>query len=193
MSDGWYTGNSQKITFDEKVKNSENSENSEILNSKKKKINSRAKGQRGEREVAVMFIAVMQEVEAAVLAQFPPELVDKTKFKSEEVKRNTMQSDRGGYDLHGIPLLAPEVKFTETFLFNDWWSQCTKQAKHKEFPVLIYRCKRMPWRVRSYSSVQFPGMQTMQWVIADYTFGDFLHWYQGLYFEFITGQAGEGF
>lgn len=185
MSDGWYTGNFQnspKNDFVEKTEKFENSENSEILKKNRGGRKSRDKGQRGEREVAKIFIAAMEEVEGTIDINHWNNPDIRARCKSQEVKRNTTQSDRGGYDLSGVPLLAIEVKFCETFSLDAWWQQTLKQSHRGEFPVLIYRCSRQPWRVRSYVSLQFPIMSDhMQWIVADYSLEEFLAWYRVLY------------
>ena len=137
----------------------------------KKRKNGRAKGQRGEREVAKLFIDCFQRIGRDDLA--------------DEVKRNTLQSDRGGFDLVGTPYLAPEVKFCAPKALgataNAGWTQCVRQAKTNLFPVLFYRCNNMPWRVRSYVSLQFPQTgNTMRWIVADYTTEAFFDWYGAL-------------
>ncbi len=68
------------------------------------------------------------------------------------LQRNTVQSDRGGSDLCGLPWLAAEVKNCETQtpgLFRDWWAQTvTQAAQWGGVPVLFYTRARQPIRVR---------------------------------------------
>lgn len=100
-------------------------------------INSRAKGQRGEREVRDFLQKVVDEVAA-----------EKKMLWAPEVKRNLMQSMEGGHDLVGIPGLAVEVKFCEHPQVDKWWEQTLKQAHRAGgLPVLIYRKTRNPWQV----------------------------------------------
>jgi len=100
------------------------------------KINSRSKGQRGEREI----VATLQEVIDRIYGPHDTE--------RPILQRNTIQSDRGGYDLVGLPWFAPEVKHCETFQLDKWWAQCLRQAKQNQFPALFYRRNHIPWRVR---------------------------------------------
>lgn len=167
------------------VENSENSKNSKNL--KNKRSNSqrgkmaRDKGQRGEREIVKIFVLAMQEVETHLLWQLGHYV-----NLSNDVKRNTMQSDRGGFDLHGIPLLAPEVKWREDKGINAWWQQCCSQAKAHDFPCLFYRSNHQSWRVRSYASLQFPSkLQSMHWIVADYDIDQFVAWYKSAYREYL--------
>lgn len=100
-------------------------------------INSRSKGQRGEREVRDFLQKVVDEVAFEKKMLFAP-----------EVKRNLMQSMEGGHDLVGIPGIAVEVKFCENPQVDKWWEQTLKQAaRSKGLPILIYRKTRAPWNV----------------------------------------------
>lgn len=100
-------------------------------------INSRSKGQRGEREVRDILQKVVDEVASEKKMLFAP-----------EVKRNLMQSMEGGHDLVGIPGVAVEVKFCENPQVDKWWEQTLKQASRDGGqPVLIYRKTRNPWQV----------------------------------------------
>ena len=100
-------------------------------------INSRSKGQRGEREVRDLIQIIVDDVATEKNLLFAP-----------EIKRNLVQSREGGHDLVGIPGLAVEVKFQENIQVGKWWEQTLRQAKtEKARPVLIYRRKHQPWRV----------------------------------------------
>ena len=179
-----------KIEYSESsefFENSENSENSIVENSPKKRKNSRAKGQTGERQVAKYFVAAMAKVEDDLLADLPLRQQEKVVCYSEEVKRNTLQSDRGGYDLVGCPLIAPEIKFCDTLLLDTWWVQTKRQAKHGLMPILIYRKTRArSWRCRTYLSLQFPEYQLGRWTVADIEFQEFLAFYQSMYRAYLV-------
>jgi len=98
------------------------------------KINSRSKGQRGEREIVKVLQSALDDVFGAG-AYF--------------VERNQNQSNAGGCDIVGVPLIAPEVKFCERFAIPQWWLQCKYQADAINLsPVLFYRKSRVAWRVR---------------------------------------------
>lgn len=110
-------------------------------------INSRSKGQRGEREVKELFQQAMDEVGKEIDLPWVP-----------EVKRNLMQTMEGGADLVGIPGFAVEVKFQENLQVDKWWAQAVHQAASLERwaqtmsqpvpePLLIYRQKNRPWTV----------------------------------------------
>lgn len=106
-------------------------------------INSRSKGQRGEREVRDFLQKVVDEVAFEKKMLFAP-----------EVKRNLMQSMEGGHDLVGIPGIAVEVKFCENPQVDKWWEQTLKQASRaNSIPVLIYRKTRNPWQVVLFVSI----------------------------------------
>jgi hypothetical protein len=176
----WENGKIENSEKSKKSKKSTNLKNSEIET--KTRINSRSKGQRGERELAKLFIETMLAVEATLPEHYP----FKHKLASATVQRNTLQSDKGGFDLVGIPLLAPECKFAETFTLDAWWQQTLRQCKPGLFPCLFYRRARQPWRVRSYTSLQNPGIsETMQWIVADYSIDGFMAWYAVLYNEWL--------
>lgn len=99
---------------------------------------SRDKGKRGEGEVRGLFVMCMHNVESQLGVSHA---------LSSQVKRNTLQSDRGGCDLVGIPGYAVEVKFCEQLRVADWWRQAVSQAGPEEHPLLVYRKSRMAWQV----------------------------------------------
>lgn len=139
------------------------------------------KGKRGEREVKDNFIATMQGVEARM----------SKKGVSENVKRNTTQSDRGGDDIVGIPLISVEVKRQETLSLNTWWQQAVKQGnKLRLQPVLIYRQSRKPWRVQTFAVLCQPGRSSHLWTRVDIELSDFLSWYDALYAEWLATYDG---
>ena len=96
------------------------------------------KGKRGEREVKDLHNAFMQDIGRGDVV----------------FKRNSMQSQEGGYDLVGLPFLAIEVKFQEALNINGWWEQTIKQAAPNQVPVLFYRKARVKWRVKMYGALK---------------------------------------
>jgi hypothetical protein len=108
----------------------------------------RNKGQRGEREVLKLFATAFEAVGRSDLA--------------EVLKRNVGQSDRGGFDIVGIPGIALEVKYQETLAIEQWWKQTLEQAG-KDLPVLMYRSNRTKWRCRCYTWLTVGGC----WVVSD--------------------------
>lgn len=123
---------------------------------------SRNKGQRGEREIVKALQGIVDKTySSAGLA--PP-----------VVKRNTMQSDGGGYDLHGLDWMAIEVKFQETLHINSWWRQTVQQTGAGQESVLVYRKSRTPWRVRMFSIIG-PCVQGVSFVdVVDISLETFL-------------------
>lgn len=93
---------------------------------------SREKGKRGEREIVKYFKQLAEEYGF---------------MDPKYIKRNTLQSDSGGYDIANLPGLAVEVKRHERLNVKGWWKQCVKQAKKDETPILFYRQNRHPWNV----------------------------------------------
>jgi len=88
-------------------------------------INSRTKGQSGEREV----IQILRE-----------ELgIDAT--------RNLDQWRDGGSDVLGLNGWSVEVKRAKTPLIKQWWEQTCRQTGDHQFPCLWYRIDRKYWRV----------------------------------------------
>lgn len=128
------------------------------------KINSRAKGQRGEREVVHLVQPVVDAAWAEMGCGVAGKIIrgDLQMFRADkpDMSRNIDQVRNGGCDLHGLPWLAIEVKFCENFTLDKWWEQATRQAKirsnvvkHSVEPVLIYRRSRIPWRVQVYGTI----------------------------------------
>lgn len=99
-------------------------------------LTSRNKGKRGEREIVHLLQPVIDEVYASSGIQIPI------------LQRNTIQSDRGGFDIVGLDWLAIEVKHQEQNNVNGWWKQTVQQAG-KKMPVLFYRRNNAAWRVRT--------------------------------------------
>jgi len=98
---------------------------------KKKPINSRARGLRGERELKNMLIESF------------PEYADK-------IRRNQDQSERGGHDLFGLPGFAPECKNVNDvrFFIVPFWKQTVDQAEREDcIPVLFRKRDFRGWTV----------------------------------------------
>jgi hypothetical protein len=142
---------------------------------------SRTKGQSGEREV----IDLLQPTLDAVVRGHG---LDPNNFP---IQRNTVQSDRGGSDLTGLPGLAIEVKRCETLAIESWWEQCTEQAMgprmigFRAVPVLFYRRNRTPWRVRmlghcggNLGGGKDPGVLPLTPAVVDVSLDDFLKWFE---------------
>lgn len=129
---------------------------------------SRAKGQRGEREIVRLLQPVVNEVYEVMMHEVPV------------LKRNSLQSDGGGSDIAGVPWLALEVKYQEK---NDtpgtlrvWWQQTLQQAGTEREPVLFYRRNGSPWRVQMYGMLGTEACRFTVPVII--TPEDFLRWFR---------------
>lgn len=126
---------------------------------------SRNKGKRGEREIIDLLQPVVNEVRAHFGL---PELI---------LKRNTLQSDRGGSDIAGLPWLAAEVKLHAKLQPTQWWKQTQVQAEAHQVPVLFYRMDRQrSWTVRMMGSV-FVGSRELVDVM-DFSMEHFLRWFR---------------
>lgn len=139
---------------------------------------SQSKGKRGEREIARMFIATMEAVEKQL--GLPGE--------SQRVKRNTTQSDRGGDDLSGVPLLSVEVKFAETLQLNAWWTQCEAAALEtgkRVLPVLFFRQSRKQWQAMTYAALTNPHGAAIYFAVSTMTAHDFMRGYAILYRSYL--------
>ena len=123
------------------------------------KINVRTKGQTGEREVIKLLQPIIDRV------------YDDARQYAPQLQRNTLQSDKGGFDIVGIESqpLRFEVKRCETLNLSAWWQQTLKQAGNRE-PVLIYQQSRKPWRVRMTKDIDNLTM------LVDVSIDNFLRW-----------------
>ena len=127
------------------------------------KINSRSKGQRAEREVVKILQPVIDE------------LSRETGVSTPQLQRNTIQSDKGGFDLVGLDWLALEVKHCETFQLEKWWDQTLRQAKGK-VPVLFYRRNQISFRVRMRGTVWVDDI--FHDCVCDISLDDFVKWFR---------------
>lgn len=76
------------------------------------------------------------------------------------LERNLEQVRHGGADIIGVPNMEIEVKREESWNMNSWWKQVLKAAeKTGNWPMLIHRKNRQPWRVRTYihAAIYTPG------------------------------------
>jgi hypothetical protein len=126
---------------------------------------SRNKGKRGEREIIDALQPIVNQVYATHEREAPV------------LKRNTLQSDGGGYDIVGLDWFAPEVKYHETFHVEKWWEQCTAQANCGQAPVLLWRCNGMrTWNVRMWGYVEAQSLGLR--VPVQVLWSDFLKWFR---------------
>jgi hypothetical protein len=116
-------------------------------------INSRSKGQRGERQAIEHLNAI---VESVLLNN--PASDDVAAAYRKCMQRNQMQSEIGGADLVEVFGLAIEVKRQEKLHINAWWKQATDQAnRNQEQPVLMWRQNHQPWSFMTLVAVPLPG------------------------------------
>lgn len=138
----------------------------------KRRINSRDKGKRGERQVVVLLQAVVDRVLAKL--ERPPMVL----------QRNALQAHLGGCDLHGLDGFAVEVKFCENEQLPAWWRQAVSQAdKLNAVPVLFYRAKNKPWKVRFRAYVATPRDREWIEMDLDVSLEDFLTWFEDAFTE----------
>jgi hypothetical protein len=137
---------------------------SQINSEKKRSVNARSKGRRGEQEVATMLRDVLKEVLG--------------EEHGVEIKRNLMQwagahRTEGQGDISGLEWLSIEVKRVENDLpsgLKSWWEQCKSQAHARQQPVLFHRMNGRDWNIRTYimtlcGDVQIKLPVDMEWRI----------------------------
>lgn len=132
------------------------------------RINSRSKGQVGEREVADLLNAGVFRA-TGVYGDF---------------KRNLQQTQDGGFDLcsEAFPFFAIEVKRVESLtpaLVESYWAQAKRQATVTAgkalLPILIYRQNRRPWRVRTYGQLAWDAERS---VVVEVSVEAFTLWFE---------------
>ena len=133
------------------------------------KINIRAKGAGGEREIIDACEPIVRKVfEANGIPH---------SYAHPVMQRNQNQTAVGGSDITNPFGLAIEVKRQEALSINTWWAQCTKAAKrNNEFPVLLYRQNGKKWKCVTLVWLKLP--EGYKQVRAEYSFEDFLQWFE---------------
>jgi len=102
------------------------------------KINIRAKGQNGERELAKWLQMNFN------LEHCPQRCLEQVRFG-----QNTSILNQQGYDLIGFEPFAVEVKRQESLVKRTWWRQCKIAADRcstEKIPVVAYRQNRKKWK-----------------------------------------------
>lgn len=136
-------------------------------------LTSRNKGKRGEREV----IGILQPVVTSLYEEFGLEVPT--------LKRDTRQSDGGGYDITGVDWLAIEVKYQEgTPKLGKWWQQTLDQCGQRQTPVLFYRRNRCDWAVHMFAALHVGAH--MQTVAVSITVPEFMRWFRARLTEELT-------
>ena len=131
-------------------------------------VDSRAKGKRGEREVAAML-------RACVLEAFGEQAVEGEDY---EIERNLSQARAGGYDVQGIPWMACEVKNHATVTpasVKAWWAQTLRQTGPGQLPVLFYK-QGGKWIVRTVLSVTCSRVERRAYMAGDVSAEDFMRY-----------------
>lgn len=128
-------------------------------------LHSRNKGKRGERDVIGLLQPVINEVYEAHGLEAPV------------LKRNTMQSDGGGFDLHGLEWLAIEVKHCAKPAVAAWWQQTLSQCGQHQTAVLFYKIDRRGWTVRVWGFLERTG-QTTHCIPVAISAEDWLQWFR---------------
>ena len=125
-------------------------------------IDSRAKGQRAEREICDMLNSVVIKVRDEL------GLPDLDKI-DHPFQRNQNQSAVGGSDITNPFHFEIEVKSCVQLSVNTWWNQCVDSAfRTGGAPVLLYKIKHKGWRVRTLAYVS--GLN----IVAEISIEDFL-------------------
>lgn len=157
------------------------------------RINSRAKGQRGEREVIDLLQPIVTECYSITLgivgrgaSPHPP---------PPTLQRNSLQADRGGSignaDIAGLDFLAIEVKNQAHLDVETWWRQCAECAKNSRTgaePVLIYKAGHGKWRARLKGSIGFSVSEVR--TVCDVGLEPFLQWFRARCLEHFSDQRG---
>ena len=125
-----------------------------------------SKGARGEREIVQLLQPVVTRIYSEAGLEVP------------DLQRNTIQSDKGGYDIVGLNWLAIEVKRCETLNLNSWTEQCLRQAKSGQTPVLFFKQNHQKWRVMMHSILVTGGASNLK-VWGEIKMDDFV-----LYFSY---------
>lgn len=135
------------------------------------KINSRAKGQTGEREVADMLNGAVFRATGTY----------------GDFKRNLQQTQDGGFDLfsEAFPFFAIEVKRVENItpaVLDKFWEQAKRQATAFNplttgkalLPILLYRKNRADWRARTYGTIAWDDTA----LVVDITGEALIAWFE---------------
>lgn len=125
-----------------------------------------SKGARAERQVIQLLQPVVNEIYSERSLE-PPIL-----------QRNTLQSDRGGYDITGLDWLALEVKHQEQLLVDKWWEQTVRQAKNNTEPVLFYKQNNVKFRVRLWARIYIHGGSNHQWHVVEMSPEAFIQYFR---------------
>lgn len=127
-------------------------------------LTSRRKGIGGEKEVIRLLQPVVNDVHDAFEMDAP------------KLQRNSLQSDGGGADIHGLSWMALEVKRDEKRTIDYCWRQALRQAGKDKTPILFFRRNNMPWKVRMLGMLGTPSAGLTVPVTVDVP--SFLAWFR---------------
>jgi hypothetical protein len=140
-----------------------------------KRINVRAKGQRGERQVVQLLQAIVDTVR------------NRRGLAPIVLQRNALQAHLGGEDIHGLDGFAVEVKWQENENVPAWWRQAVQQAERANaVPILFYRGSRQKWKIRFRAYVNTPGDRDQIEMDLDANEEDFVEWFGNAYDESLS-------
>lgn len=130
-------------------------------------VNSRSKGQRGERQLANDLNIVIQKV------------CHSKGWPIYKLTRNLVQSRNGGHDLVGLDWIAIEVKwYRETAMLDKWWDQAVRQGELVNAePVLIWKNNGTRWRVRMWGRLEIEKGRRLR-VPVDISWDSFVSWFE---------------
>ena len=151
-------------------------------------INIRTKGQSGEREIASLLNAIVQQERVALGL---PRLA----IEDEPFQRNQNQSAVGGDDLTNPYKLSIEVKRQEALSVNTWWKQTAVSASRTNgVPILLFRQNRKKWRCVMLADL--PLVDPSSTTYASYSFQRveveidvFKEWFRQYYLRWVRTNA----
>lgn len=134
----------------------------------------RAKGKSGEYEIIQLLKPIVDKVYMKYASEVPL------------LERNSLQTNKGGSDIAGLPWLAIEVKRQETLNLVDWWEQSLKSTRKGQVTVLVYRQDRRKWRAQLLAALPLNNnrqhleleLSSIGLIKVDITIEDFLDWFE---------------
>ena len=140
----------------------------------------RNKGKSGEREVADLFKLIHERVGYVSKGTHGEEV---------PVGRNHSQAEKGGHDIVGVYVFAPEVKRvakrpTEGTL-EVWWTQAVEQAEEvKRLPLVVYRANHQRWKCLVPVKLPYaPEVGLSEYTMGELTWERFADYYERLLWE----------
>jgi hypothetical protein len=122
----------------------------DLAEQRKKRINSKHKGRRGEQEVAILLRGWINEV----YEELGLPLADMPKIERNLMQVGGMHRSVGQQDLIGLDWIAVEVKRVENeggYQMREWWEQAKSQAHGAQEPILFWRLNGRTWNIKMYA------------------------------------------